>query len=88
MDNITSVILNPSPIILNATLNQPSQDLLKDWLPLIIFAFAAFLTLFTWGLTEWAKRSNKRYLLKVDRYVELIELIESLRENEKPGDPD
>jgi hypothetical protein len=80
--------LNTTSIILNATLNQPSQTLLKDWLPLIIFAFTAFLSLLVWGFSEWAKRSNERFLQKEERYLKLIELIENLKENEKPGDPD
>jgi hypothetical protein len=93
--NATSIVLNatlnqPSPIVLNATLNQTSQVSWNDWLPLILFVFAAALSLITWGLTEWARRSTKRHLRKTERYVELIDLIENLMENKekKPGDPD
>jgi hypothetical protein len=90
--NTTSLVLNgtlnatlnqPFPIFLNATLNQPSQTL-KDWLP----AATIFLGLLTLALGEWAKRSYDKYLKKVDRYIELINLIENLKENQKPGDPE
>lgn len=93
--NTTIIVLNaslnqPPPIFLNATLNQPSQVSWNNWVPLILFVFAAALSLVTWGLTEWARRSTKRHLRKTERYVELIDLIENLMENEnkKPGDPD
>jgi hypothetical protein len=91
MDNMTSIAPNQSPIVINATLNQLAETLstlLKDWLPLIIFATTIFLSILAWYLNERAKRSNKIYLQKETRYLELAELIENLKENEKPGDPD
>ena len=76
--NITSGL---PTVYLNATLNQPSQSWLKDWLSLCVFAAAAFLTLCTWIWTEWAKRSYAKYLRKEQNY---IKLIEGLKGYDKP----
>ena len=62
-------------------------DSLKDWwLLLINFAFSAILIYLGWRFKEQVERSNKIYLQKVERYDKLIELIENLKENMKPGD--
>ena len=71
------------PVILNATLNQPSQFWWTNWDPLIILFITAVVGILTWGLTEWARRSNAKYLRKEQRY---LKLIEGLKGYDKPED--
>jgi len=87
---LNASVNQPTPLILNVTLNQLPQNTWNNWLPLLLFVLGAFLSLLTWGLTEWARRSTKRHSQRTKRYVELIDLIENLMENDKkkPGDPD
>jgi|WetSurMetagenome_2_1015567.scaffolds.fasta_scaffold321803_2 hypothetical protein len=69
---------NATYIVLNATLNQPSQAsqaLWKDLLPSIILILAAFVSILTWFLNEWSKRRDQKIQLKFERYTRLIEAL-------------
>lgn len=59
---------------------------LKNNATITIFIFAAFASIIIWYLNERKRRSIQEYKQKEKRYIELIELIESLKENEKPSD--
>jgi hypothetical protein len=64
---------------------------LEDNATVTLFIISAFISIIIWLLNERAKRFNEIHLRKAERYVELIDLIENLMENEekkKPGDPD
>jgi hypothetical protein len=59
---------------------------LKDNATITIFIFAASASIIIWYLNERKRRSIQEYKQKEKRYIELIELIEKLKPDEKPSD--
>ena len=89
---LEAIILNPITELANTAISLFSQifaavsDSLKNNATLTIFIVSAFISIIIWYLNERSKRSILEYKIKEERYVELIDLIEELKDGKKPGD--